>query len=577
MSIYINQRIIDYYNKNKEEIAEKIDIKKALFNRLNRYSPNVEIKSYELAKLDYIEDAIVYSITTSNILNHEIIKNYCVILWHVFCENPFIAYESKIFHKEISSKIFPEEQLKQINEFKIKMSTKVIDELNYAFNEPYQTISSEALRIAKYQININNPNDGNLCEKLYNYLLNNYEANDNIYAKEYIINYTAYLAAKISNTPMPYVYLSNYHVDNKPFPEKTAGISKGNSGIIVVNYDVIENNISDQKEIPAIISFMEAILHEFRHSAQAYEMVCGDKTHIAFDYARIAVFREHLSSKDYDEYNKNYSGLETEIDAEKYGWKNVCDIITSRTTKDKHPFFTLIKTSMKIICKNLLTIKKEKNCNRLESWEYNVKKLNDLVSQNPKLLNEYSQLKLVYNEDGSLKDILELLRNENSNKTELSKIYKDYYISFIKDGTLDKIDPLKISKNDQILLFNKIIELLNDEYQILMATIKIYDKYEKEAEKDKFDFVTINRVARIKYLNNYLKANERLIAKLSTRNHDGNSLVENLLLIEEKSKQLTDEYYVSLFKGITDSKVHSDIESLKEVKFNGQQTRKGRK
>ena len=46
---------VDNY-KSKEENTEKIDVKKALHNRLNRYSPNVEIKSYELAKLDYIED-----------------------------------------------------------------------------------------------------------------------------------------------------------------------------------------------------------------------------------------------------------------------------------------------------------------------------------------------------------------------------------------------------------------------------------------------------------------------------------------------------------------------------------------
>ena len=284
--------MIDYYNKYvKNNSHDNIDFKEAIHERLNRYSKNEEIKSSIILRLDYIDDAIVSSITNHNNLNHEVIKNYCSILWGIFCENPLVVYESKMFHKEIAPKVFTEEQLKAINSFKLKTSVEVMDELTDTFNKPNQTISSKVLKIAKGKISTDEVENGNLCDKLYNYLLNNYPENDNIYAKEYIVNYTAYLVSKELNTPMPYIYISNHNTEDDEIEKDIGGVSKGDSGIIILHYNLINDPkllyevapLLKDYHIPPIAIFMETVIHEARHSRQANEVTKNQNTKTAVD------------------------------------------------------------------------------------------------------------------------------------------------------------------------------------------------------------------------------------------------------------------------------------------------------
>ena len=574
--MYINHRIIKFYQENSiKELLQKINIHDAFINRINRYQDKTEIKSHEMSLIDFTEDYLITEILKRyDTLNKETINIFRDKLWNLYNEDHFIVYDSKFFHKEIAEKIFAKEQLEEIKAFKMQTTLKIIGEMTDLFKKKNQTVPEFVFRVAEYQIKVNDANNGNLCDKLYNYLLNNFEENNNMYAKEFILHYTAYLVAQDLEVPMPYVYISNYGLADERLPKNSAGVSSGNSGMIVLNRELIKNNISGEEHIPSIISFMHVVAHEVRHSNQAYRAEKGEESLVAFDYIRSVVFRQYLSEKDYNEYRENYQHSEIESDAEQYGWRIICEIIKSRIKNENNYLAKVFKEAESASNNDLISIKQEKDKTKLETWAYNVKKLNEIVAKNTDILTTHPQLKLIYNSDGSVKDIFELLQNENNNpnnKKELAKIYNDYYINFIANNGLNTLDPTKLPENTQIQLFEKIADLANEEYQKLTTTMKIYNKY-SEDEKKEFDLVNSNRAERIKNMIEYLKKYQTLINKLK------NTTIETkLTTIGKNMEKFQNEYYLAIFQGLYSSQAHQNIETLKEVKYNDEKHSRGRK
>ena len=171
------------------------------------------------------------------------------------------------------------------------------------------------------------------------------------------------------------------------------------------------------------------------------------------------------------------------------------------------------------------------------------------------------------------------MQTENSNvniKDELAKIYNDYYIFYIANNELNKIDLSKLTRNHQLMLFNKIADLIIDEYQKLTTTIKMYGEY-NETNKIEFDTVSIGRTKRIKIILDYLKKYRYLTYKLvNSGNQNAQKLSEKLSQIETSIANLEKEFLNLAPNSHHMSPAFKNIESLKEEKY-GESSKKGRR
>ena len=586
MSIYINKRQINFYGeKELNKMLSSNNLKYLLLNRLYRNQPNRDIRTKELSQIDAVEDYLVDLLMNyPNKINNNMLLLYKDLIWNIFCTNPEIAYDSKLFVKEVAMRFFSNEQLKKIIEYKTRTTVKIKQELMTTFNRPNRTISNEALRVALYQIKTGNIDvkTENLCEKLYNYILNNISANNNIWAKEFIIFYTSAMTALKLNIPIPYNYLSKYNMNNEPHKQNNYASNYGNYGIIEYNKNHILKNFTNDKEIPPIVFFLFLASHETRHSYQANNAIKGNISNVSFEYIRQSIFRKYLSKANYEEYNKNYVHSEIEKDANEYGWHNAYEIVMKRVS-NYAKCLPLISDNERTANYNATTATKIDSERKSFSIEtYNVNQLNKIVLANPNLILEYPILRYLYNMNGKLKDIFELIKTEKNsfNKVELKKIFKEYYIEFINNGTIKKYNPQYLSEENQLLLFQKLAELCEEEIENLIKSITMYDQYLDNIEfrKKEFSYVNTERVKRIKELLNYLEKYSVITKKLLTINEKNNrnrkelfkSLRESLFSLNKKTIELNKYLNKLNLLGINSSSAYRDIKSLGEVIYNGQ-------
>ncbi len=586
MAITINKKMIDFYGKDRLiKVFTENDqrgVMTQLVARLNRNYPNRDVKATDFSLLDgfedYIIDGLLFDPTKRN---DQIIPKYRELLYSLFKQKPEIAYDSKMFNKEVAAKFFTAEQIREIAEYKLRESNKAIQELTSAFKKKGETISKESIRIALYQIKCNNVQDGKLCDKLYNYLLNNMETNDNIFAKEYILIYTGYLASKDLNIPMPNYYLITHKLDANKMPANNLGACYGNDGIIVINRELVNNNFTIDSKIPSIIKFMQTSAHETRHASQYHNEELGSISLMTFDTARQDLFRNYLSSSNYDEYRTNYMHSEIESDANLYGWRYTFKLISKRVTDSQKYTLPLSINEVETKYKETTSTKKRATGERFESWRYNVKCLDDIVAKHPELINNHATLGYIYTKDGKRISIFEMLEKEENNKgLELDKIYNDYYLNFFMSDDFDKLDIPSLNLEEKFLIFGKILNIVDSECEKLKDSMKMYQRYKDAVDKRKseFDYANKQRTARIKKLLNYLSKHQHLTDGLrwtdTYKDHNKRAFGFRMSVIDRRLDEL--RYYLGSkieTLGINESGIADELKSIKEVKFDGRNSK----
>jgi hypothetical protein len=216
-----------------------------------------------------------------------------------------------------------------------------------------------------------------------------------------------------------------------------------------------------------------------------------------------------------------------------------------------------------------------------EAWEYNVKCLDAIVAKHPELIKKHATLSYIYTNDGKRISIFEMLEKEENNKgLELDKIYNDYYLNFFMSDDFDKLDIPSLNIEQKFLLFGKIIDIVDSECEKLKSSMKMYQRYKDAVDKRKieFDYINEKRAERIKKMLGYLSKHQRLTDGLRwTDTHkDRNkrafgfrmSVIDRRL--EELNYYLTEKFDTL---GINESKIADELKSIKEVKFDGRNSK----
>jgi hypothetical protein len=144
----------------------------------------------------------------------------------------------------------------------------------------------------------------------------------------------------------------------------------------------------------------------------------------------------------------------------------------------------------------------------------------------------------------------------------------------------DKLDIPSLNLEEKFLIFGKILNIVDSECEKLKDSMKMYQRYKDAVDKRKieFDYINEKRAERIKKMLGYLSKHQRLTDGLRwTDTHkDRNkrafgfrmSVIDRRL--EELNYYLTEKFDTL---GINESKIADELKSIKEVKFDGRNSK----
>lgn len=562
----LNKRIMSYINEQKAlEILRKGEFDEILNSKYNRSNPSYITNCNDLATFDSFENHIAnLLLNTSGKLDKTSISKYRDYLYRTFKRTPNIIFESLMFTNEIAPLLFTESQLKDIVSYKhdSALKSKAIyekikkgerttnEENNLFFNFLMKNITTE------------NKNIINLLDDVYGRLLLLPNIN-NLKGKEFVLRYTAHLARKDLGIPPVEVYLTNTDLSGISYSKGNYGTSYGNTGIISINKELVDKNITPIPNIPSIIKFMQTVCHETKHSSQAYKCSINDLSYESFEWLRNCLFKKFLSKEDFDEYTINYSHNEIERDANLYGWHMTEKLLNKYAPSRKKELESIISANIGEFYKEALANKRDTQ-KRMPKEYYNSSMMDKIIKTNPDLVEKYPQLSYIYQKNGQRKSFIELIEASNllsksTNSLDISKIFYDYFISDIKSGVLSTININSLGKEKQYTLFKQIGNIIINEINLLIRSMSILTQNNVIT----FEHVNKERISRIHHLLNYLNSYQVLINKLideDIKEINKRCFGFSMSLIDDKLKSLQRRFAKN--NQIEQTTIYSDLMTL---------------
>lgn len=562
----INKRIMSYLSEASAlEVLKNGDYDNFLTSKYNRSNPSYVTSCKSLAIFDAFENRIAYLLLNEPIkLDKHLMAKYRDYLFSVFKKNPNIIFESLMFNKEIANLLFTSTQLTEIENYKHNATLRCKD-IYEKIKKGQTTNNEESTLFFNFLIkNINSENlkTINLLDDVYSRLINLPTINS-LRGKEFVLKYTANLARKDLRIPPVEIYLANSDLNDSSYSSHNYGTSYGNTSIISVNKELIQNNISPIPNIPSLIKFMQTICHEVKHSSQAYKSSINDLSYESFEWVRNNIFSRYLSKEDFNEYQVNYRHNEIERDANLYGWRMTERILNKYAPSKKQEIESIVSTNITEFYNGALANKRDTK-KRMPKEYYNVEMMDKIVARNPFLISEHPQLSYIYNKDGTRKSFIELIENnkllsKSTNLLEIDKIFYDYFIADIRKGILTTIDVNSLDTEKQYDLFLRIKDIINSEIDLISRSMSILSNTNLVS----FEHVNKERVERITHLLNYMDYYKILINHLIREDiKEGNKRMFGfgISMIDDKLNSLQRKFAKD--KNIQQTKIYDDLMSL---------------
>ncbi len=518
----INRRLVNYFNDEdlRKLLSNPSRYRSLIIQRFNRRDGDPKLN--DLAIIDALDNYIIKTLnTTPWLLNKQDLYAYRDFLYSIFNSRKSVVFDSILFRKGNLEKVFSDEQQKNIDLIKKQSTINANLELKRLMTARGQTASDLVLRFAETQIDVESDVVQNFVDNLFQYIINNQDVNNGYYAREFMARYVANSSVKDLNIPQVQVYLTNYDIRGVKIEPSEYGCSYGNSSVINVNKDyALGNKPSDG--LPNFISVIHTVCHEVKHSSQAYNTSNGDFTLETFNYIKMLLFKEFLSTKDYNEYNTNYIHTEIESDSNYYGWRHTERIIKKFAPSMIVEIGTIISNSIVTAFQEETATKLNKSRKKRNSKErFNTEAMDEIMKSHPEILNKYPQLRQIYSPNGKRHSFMDRIKlAEHSSIRDIDKIYRDFDVYDFQTGEVHSIDVNALRPNEQFMLFRKIFNMTMDEIESCKNSIKVYEYYDNNTEfrKKEFNFIGITRVRRIIDLVSYINDHKDLITRLDSYN-----------------------------------------------------------
>ena len=513
-----NQRLINTFENS---FYDKLLLSKYEYNnlygiKLNRFNPNTISNCSLLVKLDALNNYIAKNVLeTPQNLNRKAISEYRDFVFDLFSKKPMTSLDNLLFHDNVARNLFTVNQYNKIKEYK----NAVVREIKVIYFKIKKNEKIDKNEHDKYllflisQLNEPSKNFQQLLDESFNIIINKFDKKS-LLAKEFILKYVAQKATQDNNIPQVNVYISNDHLNGDIYENNTNGCSYGNTSVVTINRNIVINEKEQYPGISPLAKMMQTIVHETRHSAQAYKASLNILTFESFEYVRNLLFNKYMTEKEFNEYAANYKHSEIERDSNIYGWVFTSKILEKNAFNQSDSIKKLLSQGIYTEYSGALGYKTDGSTRKI-SEIYNVYYLDFIIKNHPNELKNYPILQYFYNFDGTRKNIIEMIHIENNitntkNAINLNKLFNEYYSFDIKNGILKNTDIKNFSLEDQYLFVEKIISLLLKEIKNLSHTITILNKTNlKEFEK-----VNFYRIGKINYLLKFFQDYEDLILKL---------------------------------------------------------------
>ncbi len=488
---------------NKSKFFELVD------NRFNR----IDDKN----RLDVLESFIMQCYRDKKHSN--LIKNYVSFIYEKYKSNPYIILDSRLFDEKYIRNFLDTSRITNINNFKriigIKYS-KMIENIS-----PGTKLDDNLLR---YAISLIGNSTNSFINKTYKYLLNNLKYNKTVLAYEFILKYTAYISAKELKINNATTYFTNYdfvnHVSLDCF-----GKSFPKYGIILLNKTKIDRKHS-------ILDLIQTAGHEMKHMYQQERYSKGEISKNTFDWLVYHI----LCKYDKHEYDKNYDNLEVELDANNYGW-DLAGRIFSTYTKNYRYVKACLSRKKEVLLKQAVNFKKSSNEEDIEEdYKYNINRLDQVVKNNPSLIQNYGILGYLYDVTGKRASFYSLVHAENTliskdhNKYNgIGEIFKCYYIDAIDKG--EKIDLSGINTVFKRQIVNKMIDLEIGELEEISHILTL-NKIVSDKDSSRINHKIKLKLKRISKIMDFLNKNNETIYNF--RSGIINTKINKLLVLIDK-------------------------------------------
>lgn len=556
-----NERLINSFSESeiRSVLNDPVLYKRLIIERLNR--KNKDSKTRELALIDAVDHYITKMITTKpQALDKNAVIKYRDFLYAAYRMHPEISLDSILFKKDTIGLLFSDEQKNSISNYKRKTTRDVNLELDGLLKNPGQTASDELLRFAEVQIGVESDKVKNFVDNLYKYILENESVNKGYYAREFMLKYTSYNAAKDLGVPPANIYISDYDLDNQK--STSLGTNFGNTGIIKISKKTVLQDENTHDGIPNYISLLMVVSHETRHSKQAYGAFNNVISIESFEYVKSRLFRQYLTTKDFDEYSRNYMHYEIESDANVYGWRNAENVVKKYVPSMSHLLNKLasngiITSFQESTASKFNNVEKKRNSKE----KYNVLFMDKIVKEHPEVLNRFPLLGKIYLPSGERRGFLDRFKMEKSagkDTSTLEKMYYDYYVNDIDNGVLDTLDISSLSIEMQMDYFNKLVFLAETEIDNIKRSFKVYNFYSDKSDRaiqlrqSEFRHVNVMRIERLKKIISYINSQNHIIERLDNENKKNKFQKPFTIFLERLKKELVGmDRYISKIEDLS--------------------------
>ncbi len=517
MNIY-NERLINIYTSSfyNKLLNNSTEYKNLISERMSRFSPNSKARCSTLSRIDALDNYIAKCVLEHpEKLDPKAIVAYRDYVYSLFQKHPLIVTDSILFKKEIVTRLFSPTQATQIEEYKKNLTSRISIIATKISNKEQITKQEhdQFLMFLISQIDNHHPKMQTLRDNMFGLIMQKPE-NLSLLAKEFIFKYVASNVAKENNIPPVQVYISDDLIDGAS-NEKVNGCSFGNSSVLMINREYAITEQQKNKDIDPVVKMIHTIAHETRHSKQAYEAANKIVSFSSIEYIRNELFGKYLSSS---EYRANYRHSEIERDSNLYGWTYTIKLLERFNPSLVKNLNSAVTESIKHEYKSSFGNKRN-STQRKPKDIYNVHYLDKIIAEHPEELNNYPQLQLFYNPDGSKKDIMSIIATEERTNTtsqanidtaHLHEIFDEYYFFALESDEITSIHINSLAKEQQFALIAKMSNLLSRELENLNRTIKML------STQNKVEFENINRyrLKRISKLLKYFDANRQIVDEL---------------------------------------------------------------
>lgn len=495
-----------------------------VINNYEEYINNPQMITDIYLRAPYIDN----SASTRCALENYFIDNPSTVfrdsVYNLLLSKPEIYNRSMLVKEPICYNFFTKEQYEVINNTNIKMFSSIDKIYNALINDTPITVTQLKLMSLYFS--------NNLDDKRIDSVINKFISSKKelpYEAKELIIKEQSYKVSKDYNIPCPNVVISSTNIYGNKLDDNNFGVSYDDTSIIYINVNLLTEN-NQYANFNNLEKAIQTVSHETRHAKQSLEAYNNIVSPSSMDFITSRLLMDYLSTEKFNEYNTNYRSNEIEMDANINGWVALEKWLNTYKPDD-YQKKTIASRSNAITTQynNSVSNKVNDKNKKYEREIFNSKALDHIIKNNPKELDKNPQLKLFYNNDGTKKNLDELITSKvNAQKNGLSSTYSDivfnsHLTTAIKNGiniNLNGTNENKIDKYYELLnvgkselkKINEGLEILNHFSGLEMLNIRDYKEldykqmiYLAKVTNNNFKHLYEERVSRITSINNFMK------------------------------------------------------------------------